>query len=479
MKKLFSTLLLFVFLCCSLSAKEIQIIIFSTNDMHGSIDNFAKIASYIQKERTKNPNILVLSGGDMFSGNPVVDQYPQKGFPMIELMNKIGYQYEIFGNHEFDYGQEVLSQRIEQANFKFLCANMIVDENVAKIKQPQPYDFLQIGDTKICILSVIEVSKRSSGELLPATHPARLKGITFTEPVSTALKYKSLRNQCDVFIGLTHTGYSTDREIAEAMPELDVIIGGHSHTRIDSTTIVNGVLISQAQSNLHYLGKTTITLDGNKVKDKKFELINIAKLKEEDAEIKQLAQKFREDCHLDQVIAHATGQFNGKEPLGSLMTDAVTNIHGLDFAFQNAGGVRIGQIAKGAITMADIYQLDPFGNTVVVFQMTPAEIRSLLMNSYRKASKRADLLVSGMTYTIHTRNGKAVKVTMKDLNGNPLDENKRYKVGMNSYISSSYRFDHADSGHETTATASDALIKYLKQQKEIAPQRPRTSIVEE
>ena len=99
------------------------------------------------------------------------------------------------------------------------------------------------------------------------------------------------------------------------MPELDVIIGGHSHTRIDSTIVVNGVLISQAQSNLHYLGKTTITLEDNKVKEKKFELINMAKLKDEDTDIKQSIQKFRKDCHLDQVIAHATAQFNGKEPL--------------------------------------------------------------------------------------------------------------------------------------------------------------------
>ena len=145
---------------------------------------------------------------------------------------------------------------------------MIVDEETAGIKQPQPYAFLQIGDTKICILGLIEVSKRRTGELLPATHPARLKGITFTEPVSTALKYKNLRSRCNLFVGLTHTGYNKDCEIAEAMPELDVIIGGHSHTRIDSTIVVNGVLISQAQSNLHYLGKTTITLEDNKVKEK-------------------------------------------------------------------------------------------------------------------------------------------------------------------------------------------------------------------
>ena len=157
---------------------------------------------------------------------------------------------------------------------------------------------------------LIEVSKRTTGELLPATHPARLKGITFTEPVSTALKYKNLRSRCNLFVGLTHTGYNKDCEIAEAMPELDVIIGGHSHTRIDSTIVVNGVLISHGRRGKPSLsGQDTITLEDNKVKEKKFELINMAKLKDEDTDIKQSIQKFRKDCHLDQVIAHATAQF--------------------------------------------------------------------------------------------------------------------------------------------------------------------------
>ena len=94
-------------------------------------------------------------------------------------------------------------------------------------------------------------------------------------------------------------------------------------------------------------------------------------------------------------------------------------------------------------------------------------------NHYRKNGKDPSKGV------VVTRDGKAVSVTIKDMNGNPLDENKQYKVGMNSYIASSYRFDHADPGHEMTATSSDALIEYLKQQKEITPQQPRTSIVEE
>lgn len=479
MKRLLNFLLLFVLVFCSATAKQAQIIILSTNDMHGSIDNFAKVAAFVQKERAKNPNVIVLSGGDMFSGNPIVDQHHEKGFPIIDLMNRIGYQYEIFGNHEFDYGQQILNDRISQAKFEFLCANMNVDPQVASIKQPRPYATFSIDGVKVCLLALTGASKRPDGRYLPAAHPDRLTGLEFIDPIGTALKHKELRNDCDLFLALTHIGYEYDQELAKAMPELDVIIGGHSHTRIDSTLLINNVLVTQTGDHLNFIGKTTITLEDNKVMDKKFELINVAKLRDEDPEIKQLIQKFHDESPLNQVLAQASAQFDGKEPLGALMTDAVTSVHKLDFAFQNAGGIRIPMIPKGKITASMVYELDPFGNRVVIYEMTPAEIRLLIKNSYRKASKRADLMVSGMTYIIKTHDDLATDVIIKDMKGRALDENKLYKVGMNSYISSSYRFGHTNPGTELESTASDALIEYLKKKKVVAPQKYRTSVVEE
>ena len=480
MKKIFCLIFFIVLAAYHIQAKEKTIGIYSTNDVHGSITNFAKIARFIQNERKQNPNILVLNGGDIFSGNPIVDQHTQQGLPMIELMNQIGYDYGVFGNHEFDYGQEVLAQRINDANFQFLCANIHVDENIAQISQPKPYIIIKVNGIKIGILGLIEASKKRNGEWLPATHPDRLKGITFTNPLETALEYKKLRKKCHLFIGLFHTGYEKDLGIAQAMPELDAIIGGHSHTKIKSTKIENGVLITQAQDDLEYIGKTTITLNKKKIISKKFELINIANLQEEDLVVKQMIQRYHDESPLGQVLAKATAQFNGKNPLGSLMTDAIVNIHQVDFAFQNSGGVRIGMLPKGNITMADVFKLDPFGNTVVVYEMTPEEIRTLLKNSHRKYNKRVDLLPSGLKYTIYTKDGVATRVSLTDMNGNPLDESRRYKVGMNSYISSSYKFDKPQPGKEMKVKASDALIEYLKQQKEVTPhEAPRGIVIEE
>lgn len=476
MKKIFGTLLL---LCCwlgSLQAQETTLVIYSTNDMHGSLFPFAKIARFLETERAKHPHVLLLSGGDMFSGNPVVDQYPQRGLPMIELMNQLGYNYAAIGNHELDYGQTVLTQCIEKASFEMLCAN-IHSTDTTVFKQPRPYILTEVGGIRIGILGLMETTKRYKGQPIPTVHPDRLKGLVFTPPLETALKYKHLRQECDLFIGLFHTGYSTDKKIAQAMPELDVIIGGHSHTRIPSTRLINGVLVTQTEDHLKYIGKTTLTLKDKRVIHKKFELVKVDNLIEEDSLIQQHIQRYYDEMPLQQVLAHATAQFEGKHPLGALMTDAIVSIYQTDFAFQNSGGIRIGMLPKGDIKLEDIYRLDPFGNSIVVYEMTPGEIRTLLKNSYRKGNKSVDLLPSGLKYTLHVHDNKVTHITLTDNEGHPLDENKSYKIGMNSYIASSYHFDKSLPHQEMSIKAIDGLVKYLKQKQEITPSKLRRGVI--
>ena len=111
--------------------------------------------------------------------------------------------------------------------------------------------------------------------------------------------------------------------------------------------------------------------------------------------------------------------------------------------------------------------------------MTPDEIRVLLMNSHQKGSQKADLLPAGMKYTLHTHDGEAIGVTMTDMQGKPLDENKRYKVSMNGYIAASYRFDESIPRQEMETTTDAALIKYLRQMGKITPQRRSRAIVME
>ena len=477
MKKLLG-FLFFLSICLgTLQAQETTLAIYSTNDVHGHLTNFAKIARYIKKDRINYTHTLVLSGGDVFTGNPIVDQYPQRGLPMIDLMNQTGYQYAVFGNHEFDYGLEALTNCIKKAHFELICAN--VKTNNSSFSQPKPYVIFRKGEIRICILGLVETTKQFQGKPIPSAHPDRLKGLSFTPPFEAALTYKHLRQECDLFIGLFHTGYDTDKKIAQAMPELDVIIGGHTHTRIPSTRLVNGVLVTQAEDDLKYIGKTTLTFQGNQVTGKKFELIKVEDLTEEDSVIKQSIQRYSDEMPLKKVLAKASAQFNGKHPLGALMTDAIVNIQQTDFAFQNSGGIRIGMLPKGDITLEDVYRLDPFGNSIIVYEMTPEEIRTLLKNSYRKGDKSVDLIPAGLQYTIYTHHNKVTRIKVTDSTGQTLDENKRYRVGMNSYIASSYQFDKSLPHQEMPIKAVDGLIKYLNQQQVILPHNQQRGIIVE
>lgn len=459
--------------------REATLVIYSTNDMHGRIDNFAKIKTIVDTERATNPFVLLLSAGDKYTGNPLIDQYEDKGYPMVDLMNHAGYQYETFGNHEWDLGQSFSAARRRQATFESLCANFVVSPDNDVVIQPAPYRILNINGVRIALLALGQADPHADGSWSPAAHPQKLQGITFSDPIATALTYRTLRDSCDVFLALTHIGYDEDIRLAEAMPELDAIIGGHSHTRVDSLTIVNGVTIAQAECWLKYLAKTTIKLHKGRPVSTDYELIDLSKKLPEDAEVKALIDDYNSNTPLKQPIAEATKQFDGKEALSTMMTDAVIAMTGSDIALQNSGGVRIGQLRKGTITMNDVYTLNPFCNSVYIFNMTLEELRQLIINSHQNASKRADLLPGGMCYTIHTKDGKATSVDFTDMEGNPLDEQRTYRVAMNSYIATSYTFPHADPGIELPDTDTDMLVTWLQQVKTVAPLPARTHIVED
>ena len=460
------------------SDEEKTLVIFSTNDMHGRINNFAKIKTLVDAERAQNDNVLVLSAGDKYTGNPIVDQHPDKGYPMVELMNRIGYQYEPFGNHEFDLGQDVMMRRRHQALFESISANTAMDPTLTAVEQARPYALFDLNGTRVCILGLSQATQQDNGSWRPGAHPQKIVGVTFSDPIAAALGYRTLRDSCDVFIALTHIGYEEDLKLAEAMPELDAIIGGHSHTRIDSLTIVNGVLIAQTQCWLQYLGKTSLTLKGGKVVDHHYELINLSKPIDEDPEVKALIDEFTTNSPLNVPIATATEQFNGKEALSTMMTDALIGMLDVDIALQNSGGVRIGQLPKGAISQTDIFTLNPFCNNVYIYDMTIADLSEMLLNSYRPASRRADLLPGGIKYTLFTRDGKATRVEITDMDGKPLDENRTYRVAMNSYVATSYTFPGSDKGTELMQNDTELLIKWLQKVKTVTPHPARTKVEE-
>ena len=311
---------------------------------------------------------------------------------------------------------------------------------------------------KIAVFGLIQIE---AGNGLPSTHPDRVKGLVFSEPLAKAREMKKLRAAGHVLIGLTHIGYEDDLLLAEQMPELDVIIGAHSHTRVDPAVEVNGVLVTQAGSDNRFLGRVDLLVRGGRVVEKKDRLIELGGPMAEDAEVKGMIDRFNQNPAFARVIVTAPLVIAGKDALGSLMTDAMCRVHGLDIAFQNGGGIRLNRLPQ-QITIKDIYTLDPFGNQVVEIAMSAAEIRGLIRNSFEKGGN-IDLQVSGLTYVVRSDSRRQVReILLRNADGTPLNENRQFKVGISSYVASAYDFAHRDPGRSLQSTTAEALIRYLQ-----------------
>ena len=176
---------------------------------------------------------------------------------------------------------------------------------------------------------------------------------------------------------------------------------------------------------------------------------------------------FNSDNRFNQTLATATTPFEDREELGCLVTDAIREISGADFAFNNTGGIRIDHLQKGPVTVKDVYRIDPFNNDIVVFTMKGKQLERFIMETYKK-NGRFPSYVSGMTYTVITDyDGYPKSVNIKPDKGRFSNE-ATYKVAMNSYMVSTLRFDSLDDGESQFMTSEEMLIQYLRDKKTIS-----------
>jgi len=428
--------------------------------MHAAIDNFPKLAWIVDSLRSVYPNLLLIAAGDNQTGNPINDQFPEKGLPMIDLMNAVGFNLSAVGNHEFDTGPEGFSNLILKANFGFICAN--VSGGGRHSLKISPYKIFTLPNgLKVAFLGLLQLGQNG----IPDSHPDNVRDFVFRSPCETALEYLWLKDSSDVFIALTHIGFEEDVKLAETMPAgIDLIIGGHSHTRVDREQIHNGILITQAENKLKYgtLIRLTVNTDGRITRS--MQLIDIRNSKKEKPEIRSMVDRYNDNPVLNQVIATATDDFSSYEELGYLMADAQRAAAGADIALMNPGGVRIDQLPKGPVTIKNVYQLDPFGNELVVTKLTGSEIFSLLRAAW-PVDEKSPVYTSGITTGTRVNDqGDPEEIKILTNDGKPLDMNQVYTVAMNSYMTQVYRYEHADPGQSLFFTTAEALIRYLKQE---------------
>ena len=443
--------------------------ILAVNDMHSTIDMFPKFAAIVDSVRGVHPNLLLFAAGDNRTGNPINDRHEEPGYPMVDLMNRVGFNASAIGNHEFDANIAAFRNLIGKSNFRYLCANIDAPDSMRL--HTAPYRFFECNGVRIGVLGLIQLGPTG----LPDTHPNNIIGINFSPAIETAKEYSWMREQCDVFILLTHLGYEDDLKLANEYPEADIIIGGHSHTVVPSRVLRNGTIITQTERKLKYVTELQVEVSGGKITDINHKLLNVNATKLRNDEIQAVVDKYNDNPTFKETLTVATTPFENAEELGCLMADAQRAETGSDIAIVNYGGVRYDTHAAGNFLLVDALSLDPFDNLLMTYDMTGEEVQQMIVASYKIGENP---YVSGITYNVSFNADKSVKkVTVFLPDGKPINPKKKYSVAVNNYLSSVCPFTKAMTGKDTFIGATSALVDYLKKQPSISYQGVKRVIV--
>ncbi|MFL2611604.1 MAG: bifunctional metallophosphatase/5'-nucleotidase [Flavobacteriaceae bacterium] len=445
MKLIGKKIYLLLFLCCLILSGQEKVVVFSINDMHSRIENFSKIKPLIDKEKEKGNKVFFVSAGDIFSGNPVVDNYSEKGFPIIDLLNRTGLDISVIGNHEFDYGQNVLSDRISQANFPFVCANF--SGGKGELSNVKKFEVINKDGISIAFIGAVETGNFGR---YPLTHPKKVKGLFFTNPIKIFEDYKiiSENSDIDLVVALTHLGKSGDEKLLQNFNYIDLVIGGHSN-HVYGKKYENGYMIMSGK-NLEMISKTTMSVYKGEITDFRFEKIDLSNESlEKDHNLELLIQKYKDNPSLYKRIGYSSVNHT-KAETGCFYTEAIREVINVDIVIQNSGGIR-GNLKTGVIAPIDIYTIDPFGNGLDNFLITPSELNLFLKKYNRKyyISSKVNIKQKSSGYIEIYRNGRKI------------DENEKVSLAMNDYISNTFSEYLPEPLFSHQFTTAEYLIKFL------------------
>ena len=436
-----------------------EVHILAVNDVHATIDAFPKLAAIADSLRALYPSLLVFSAGDNRTGNPVNDMYELSSYPMVSLMNLVGFNATALGNHDFDV--KSLAPLMGYSNFSYICANMFPSpETGLHIRPTQVFD---VDGIKVGVIGVIQLNTMGR----PDTHPENVEGIRFTQAENVIGQYKKFSKDCDITILLSHIGYQDDIKIAEHFPWLDLIIGGHTHTQLTADEpLHNGVLITQNKNRLPTCTHITLTVEKGKVIDKKAEYINVKKFPHQNKLVATIVDLFNDDPFFKRVVAFAEAPFKIKDQMTYMLCDALLTEGEGEVCIMNNGGTRIDSLSAGDITVHDILAMDPFYNDAVAATVTGEDILNII-TTYSRGSlyhlpRVGGILCEAVIDKDDPDKNRLKSIQLKTLDGKEFDLNKTYKLVTSSYMASVCKQYFNSTTHSLNMLTSDLLTQFLE-----------------
>jgi 2',3'-cyclic-nucleotide 2'-phosphodiesterase/3'-nucleotidase/5'-nucleotidase len=445
-----------------------------TNDTHAHLADVARRATLTNQVRNEVANSLLLDAGDVFSGDLYFTKWA--GQADLEFMNYLGYDAMTFGNHEFDSGTKILADFISKAKFPLLTSNVDFSKDVnisPLLKAPKTIDASAaktLDDAGVYPYIILDVNGHKVGvfgltteDTFETSSPG--KNVKFNDATASAkATVAAIKVQgVNVIITLSHLGYNRDKQLAKAVEGIDLIVGGHTHTKLSTPEIVTDAhdaptVIVQANEWSKFLGRVNLQFDaqGVVIADQLTgSLIPVTSTVAEDETVKAMLAPYNADLEelKKQVIGNTTVVLNGirndvrsKETnLGNFIADGMLYkaklLKNADIALMNGGGIR-GPIDLGQITMGELRTVMPFGNTLYLLDVTGQELIAGLENGISGA-KLTDLpgkfpQVAGMRFKwdpSQVAGSKVYDVEIKTDSGyTPLNLKSTYRMATNSFV---------------------------------------------
>ncbi|UXS42061.1 LysM peptidoglycan-binding domain-containing protein [Agrobacterium tumefaciens] len=409
--------------------------------------------------KAQGKNVLLLNAGDNFQGSLFYTTY--KGTVEAEVLNAMKFDAMTVGNHEFDDSEDGLAGFLDKVQFPVVTANVVATAASKIGDRVKSSIVLEVGGQKIGIVGAV------ANDTAELATPG--PNITIAEDVAKISEQvqKLKQDGVDKIIALTHVGYPRDLEFIAKIPDVDVVVGGHTHTLLSNTdqkaegpypTLVDNpggykVPVVQAGQYSKYLGDLKVDFDDSGVvKESKGDPILIdSSFKPDEATLKRIDElKAPIEALKSKVVGSSEGPIEGDRKvcrvkecsMGNLVADATlarVKDQGVTIAFANSGGLR-SSIDAGDVSMGEVLTVLPFQNTVATFQLKGEDIRAALENGVSQIDDGAGrfMQVSGLKYSFDRSKpagGRVVSVEVKEGDAFvPLDPAKTYIVAANNYV---------------------------------------------
>lgn len=437
---------------------EINITFLHLNDVYeisplsnGTVGGMARVATVRQDLLKENPNTITVLAGDFLSPSVIGTlRYEGKGIKgkqMVDVMNAVGVDWVCFGNHEFDLDEKDLQERINESKFNWLNTNALEKVNGELV----PFGKIVNGTKTPFVKTTIFTFKNAQGDVVKVgmfgvVLPSNPKDFVWYDDFFESAKkaYSELKPQCDFVVGLTHLNKVDDAKLAEMIPDLKLIMGGHDHDNMIQK--IGNVTLAKADANAKtaYIHRIVFNSATKEVRVNS-ELKKINNQVADNQEVAAVVKKWEDiedgafkalGLNKNEVVADLKEPLDGHESvvrniqgnMGDMIASAMLSAtpNALDCAFFNGGSIRIDDVVSGKITQLDVLRILPFGGKVLEVKMRGRLLERLLETGLVNKGSGGYLQWKNITYDEAKKEWK--------INGKLLDINQDYTIATNDFL---------------------------------------------